>query len=120
MSTPTPTHTPTPWFVDDRREFADEIAIGVEHPEVGFVSHAAVRSGCDEADELGDMLENARQIVRSVNAYDELVKALIGCIKAAHEAKDQLNRRGIACPAGVALAAETAWNTLRNAGIDVA
>jgi hypothetical protein len=45
------------------------------------------------------MLENARQIVRSVNAYDELVKALVGCIKAAHEAKDQLNRASRARPA---------------------
>jgi hypothetical protein len=113
-------HTPTPWVVEDYRDFSGALWIGVDHPELGFLSHAEVRSGCDEAAELGDMLENARKIVRSVNAYDELVKALVGCIKAAHEAKDQLNRRGIACSAGVALAAETAWNTLRNAGIDVA
>jgi hypothetical protein len=66
------------------------------------------------------MLENARQIVRSVNAYDELVKALVGCIEAARDAKHQLNSKGIASPAGIALAADKAWNTLRNAGIDVA
>jgi hypothetical protein len=68
--------TPGPWIIQDEREMCDEIWIGVEHPEVGFVSHAAVRSGCGEADELGDMEANAALIVKAVNGLEKMREAL--------------------------------------------
>lgn len=62
-------HTPGPW---DTQVVGDEIWVGVEHPEVGFVTHAAIRYGCDEAAELGTKEANARLIV----AAPELLEAL--------------------------------------------
>jgi hypothetical protein len=58
----------------DDREYSpseyDEpgISIGVELPEVGFVSIAAVYYGCEEAKALGGQLEIAQHIVDALNA----------------------------------------------------
>lgn len=67
--------TPTPWLIQDNRDLNDAIWIGAEHPEVGFVSHAEVRSGGSEADALGDMEANAAFIVKAVNCHDALVES---------------------------------------------
>lgn len=56
--------TPGPWTVTDESALTprEPYWIGSEHPEVGRCTFANVRSGCDEADELGDMLANAELI----------------------------------------------------------
>lgn len=55
-------HTPGPWSIYDRREVCDEIWIGVEDANGFEVTHAALRYGCEEAEELGDIEANARLI----------------------------------------------------------
>ena len=67
-----PMHTPGPWVVIDNRHMNDAWWIGVDQ----FTTHAEVRSGCDEADELGDMEANARLIATA----PELLAALQGAI----------------------------------------
>lgn len=64
------------WIYQDERDMTESIWIGAQHPEVGFVSHAEVRSGCTEADEIGDMEANAAFIVALRNAYPKLRAAL--------------------------------------------
>lgn len=64
-------HTPGRWLIHDMRECTNEIWIVAEHPEVGFVSHAAVRSGCLEADELGGVEANARLIASAQDLLAE-------------------------------------------------
>ncbi len=62
------------WTCEDRRDqYGDEysepgIAIGVELPEVGFVSIASVVMGCEEAKVLGTQEELAKRIVDALNA----------------------------------------------------
>jgi hypothetical protein len=62
------------WRLDDRRamsmnEYSDPgICIGVDLPDVGFVSIASVVYGCAEAKELGDQMEIAARIVKALNA----------------------------------------------------
>lgn len=70
-------HTPGPWEVYDAREMADEFWIRVKHPDGWDVSLAAVRPGCDEADDLGDNEANARLIAQApkmLAALQELVR----------------------------------------------
>lgn len=57
-------YTSGPWSVTDESSLTprEPYWIGSEHPEVGRCTFATVRSGCDEADELGDMLANANLI----------------------------------------------------------
>ncbi len=64
--------TPGPWEVVDRTDLGERFWIEVEHPEVGNVSLAAVRGGCDEADEIGDDLANAHLIAAAPDLYAEL------------------------------------------------
>lgn len=71
--TNTTARTPGPWSVVDNRDLNGAFWIEVEHPTVGNVSLAEVRSGCEEADELGSPEANAAFIVRCVNSHDELV-----------------------------------------------
>ena len=68
-------HTPGPWVYRDESDMVPDepFWIGVEHPNWGFVSHAAARAGCTEAEELGDMEANARLIA----AAPELLAALV-------------------------------------------
>lgn len=75
-----PSFTPGPWLVADEREMAGEFWIVVDHSDVGHVSIAGVRHGCDEAAELGSEEANARLIAASPcmfealsNLYDEIV-----------------------------------------------
>lgn len=66
-------HTPGPW--EALRPFGPDEKlwwIYAKHPDSGEVSHAEVRAGCTEADELGDMAANARLIA----AAPELLEAL--------------------------------------------
>ncbi len=55
-------HAPGPWTILDAREMDGGYWIEVMHPNGYPVSIASVRSGCDEADELGDVLTNANLI----------------------------------------------------------
>lgn len=65
--------TPGPWSVADNRGMNGALWIEAEHPEAGLVSHAKVRSGCAEADDLGSMEANAELIALA----PIMVKALL-------------------------------------------
>lgn len=67
-------HTPGPWMLIDTGD-DDEIWIGVNHPEVGAVTHAAIRYGCDEARELGEVYANALLIVAAPDLLEALIEA---------------------------------------------
>ena len=54
--------TPGPWQIFDKRDLCDEIWIGVDLPEVGEITHASVRLGCDDAAEFGNIEANAKLI----------------------------------------------------------
>jgi hypothetical protein len=54
--------TPGPWMFDDLRSEGGPIVISAWHFQYGSLTHAEVRAGCNEANELGDMLANARLI----------------------------------------------------------
>jgi hypothetical protein len=82
--------TPGPWSTQDERSLCDEIWIGAEHPEVGFVSHASVRSGCGETDELGSLEANARLIAAAPDLFSAL-DSLLNCVDGVHD-YDQLHR----------------------------
>lgn len=68
--------TPGPWLIQDERTMCDEIWIGAEHPEAGFVSHVSVRAGCGEAAELGSPEANAAHIVKCCNGYPKVISLL--------------------------------------------
>jgi hypothetical protein len=72
------TFTPGPWRYEDNASMTPDTPywIGADHPEVGFCSHAHVRSGCDEAEELGDMEANARLIAAAPEIYEDASEAL--------------------------------------------
>ena len=69
-------HTPGPWSIYDRREVCDEIWIGVVNPDGFEVTHAAVRYGCEEAEELGDIEANARLIASAPDLLAALKEAV--------------------------------------------
>lgn len=73
-----PAFTPGPWtWTDESSLTPDEpYWIGSDHPEVGRCTFATVRSGCDEADELGDMLANAHLIASAPALYEAAEKAV--------------------------------------------
>jgi hypothetical protein len=82
-------HTPGPWRHVDQSEMTPQepFWIGAEHPVCGFVSHAVVRSGCTESDELGDLEANARLIA----AAPDLLAALQGVLRVADRATDEFD-----------------------------
>lgn len=67
-----PGYTPGPWIVTDERAMCRELWINVLHPDVGTVSLAAVRPGCDAANELGDTEANARLIAAAPEMFEAL------------------------------------------------
>jgi hypothetical protein len=74
-------HTPGPWRYVDESDMTPEepFWIGAEHPTCGFVSHACVRSGSTESDELGDLEANARLIAAAPELLEALKNLLCGC-----------------------------------------
>lgn len=70
--------TPGPWSVTDESLLTPDEPywIGAEHPEVGRCTFATVRSGCDEADEMGDMLANSHLIAAAPELYSQLAFAV--------------------------------------------
>lgn len=65
--------TPGPWqLVDNTHLVEGEIWIEAEHAEIGPVSLAAVRAGCDEAAELGSNMANARLIAAAPEMFEAL------------------------------------------------
>lgn len=82
--------TPGEWECQDESKFSPDEPywIGAQHPDVGFVSHAVVRSGCSEADELGDMKANAAFIAAcSPLAIRTLLDAHAGALRDAERHK---------------------------------
>jgi hypothetical protein len=71
-----PGYTPGPWIVTDERAMCRELWINVLHPDVGTVSLAAVRPGCDAANELGDTEANARLIAAAPEMFEALKDTL--------------------------------------------
>ncbi len=69
-------HTPGPWRIVDNTDLDGGLWIVVDHDEVGPVSIAVVRPGCDEARELGSNKANAHLIASA----PKLLEALQGCI----------------------------------------
>lgn len=67
-------YTLGPWRYINESDMTPEepFWIGAEHPTCGFVSHAVVRSGCSESDELGDLEANARLIAAAPELLDAL------------------------------------------------
>ena len=107
-------HTKMPWRTSDEREMNGAIWIGCDHPKVGFVSHAEVRSGCEEADELGSIEANATFIIRACNSHYELLAAC----KEANEAIERLMTEVCCYPdhdIGAAASGELARRSIRNA-----
>ena len=72
-----PGYTPGPWIVTDERAMCRELWINVLHPDVGTVSLAAVRPGCDAANELGDTEANARLIAAAPEMFEALQNILL-------------------------------------------
>lgn len=70
--------TPGDWVVEDNRSLNDAFWIAAKHPEVGRVSLAEIRNGCEEASELGNDQANATLIVALRNALPEILSALRG------------------------------------------
>lgn len=54
--------TPGPWTATDQGFTEPTFWITAEHPKAGTVSIAEIRSGCDEADELASVEDNAAYI----------------------------------------------------------
>jgi hypothetical protein len=71
-------HIPGPWIVFDRSDVtpSEPFWIGADHPEVGEVTFASVRNGCDEAAELGDLEANARLIAAAPELFNACVLTL--------------------------------------------
>jgi len=69
-------HTPGPWR--EMEISPGEWFIFANHPKVGEVSHAEIRSGCDEASELGDMSANARLIAAAPQLLEALECMIVG------------------------------------------
>lgn len=61
-------------------------------------------------------LATASELAHFMNSGASLIEAAKLFTQAAHDVRDELNRRGIACPASLALAAEKARNALRDLG----
>lgn len=80
------TRTPDPWFAEDKYDLYGEPCkwLYAIHPEVGPVSHAEVRAGCKEAEELGNVGANTRLLV----AAPKLLRALENLMKAEENARD--------------------------------
>ena len=69
-------HTPGPWRIVDNTDLDGGLWIVVDHDEVGPVSIAAVRQGCDEARELGSNKANAHLIASAPDMIEALSAAL--------------------------------------------
>lgn len=85
--------TPGEWEVVDESRISpsEPYWIGTQHSMCGFVSHAVVRSGCDEADELGDMKANAAFIAAaSPLAIRTLLDAHASALRDAEKLREAL------------------------------
>lgn len=72
-------HTPGPWTVQDNLDLCGEFWISAKHHDGLRVSIAAVRPGCDEANEIGCNEANARLIAAAPELLDALERLLNVC-----------------------------------------
>lgn len=113
-------HTPGPWMA------AGKPSSVVGWPVVGPIGRSICSvswmpqkayPNVSDADYAGFYLE-CEANSRLIAAAPDLLDAAKLFTKAAHDVRDELNRRGIACPASIALAAEKARAALSKAGAE--
>ncbi len=87
--------TPGPWIAEGEssRAVYETWFIGAKHPECGFVSHAEVRSGCDEADELGSIKANVEWITA---ANPTAIRTLLDALRESAKDAEGLREVGAA------------------------
>jgi hypothetical protein len=118
------THTPGPWKATIKRNCSgieidyDHTIITPHRPSMGVVATIAFsRTGAKRGQAVRYLPSDADYRNACIlEAAPDLYDAALEFTGACHEAVRLLNGAGIACPAGLALAAEKARNAIAKAG----